>query len=117
MSSSSYDQVPQALDAQQVQANLSEIPDWAADMDVSLLSRTWQFKDFLQAMAFANAVARIAEEHNHHPDILVSYDTVTLALTTHDAGGLTESDFLVASKIDHLPEARGEGHDERYLAG
>lgn len=96
---------------------MSGVPDWAADMDASLLSRTWQFPDFARGMEFANAVARVAEEHNHHPDILVSYNTVTLALTTHDAGGLTEKDFLLASKIDQLPEANGESRDERYLAG
>lgn len=117
MPSPNPDQTPQALDAHAVEIRMSKVPDWTADMDVAVLSRTWQFADFGQSMAFANAVARIAEEHNHHPDILVSYSTVTLALTTHDAGGLTEKDFLLASTIDRLPEATGEGNDERFLAG
>jgi 4a-hydroxytetrahydrobiopterin dehydratase len=111
------DEIPMALDAAQVEAKLSEIPQWDADMDVSTLSRAFPFRDFTQSMNFTNAVAKLAEELNHHPDILVSYDTVTLVLTTHSAGGITEKDFLLASKIDALPESTGRvAKNEPFLA-
>lgn len=109
---------PQALEPHDVEKKLSEIPEWGSDSDVNSISRTWQFRDFPQSMNFANAVAALAEEYNHHPEILISYDTVTLVLSTHSAGGLTDKDFLLAHKIDELPEAAGEVQkDEPFLAG
>jgi 4a-hydroxytetrahydrobiopterin dehydratase len=63
--------------------------------------REWQFKDFAEAMSFANRVAEAAEEANHHPDILVhGWNKVRLSLTNHSAGGLTEADFDMAKRID-----------------
>jgi 4a-hydroxytetrahydrobiopterin dehydratase len=62
----------------------------------------FQFKDFPAAVKFVNAVAELAEEAQHHPDIDIRWNKVTLALTTHDAGGLTEKDFLLAKKSDEL---------------
>ena len=68
----------------------------------SLITRTWTCVDFPQALAFINRVGQLAEEANHHPDIHNSWATVTLTLTTHDAGGLTDRDFDLARKIDAL---------------
>jgi 4a-hydroxytetrahydrobiopterin dehydratase len=68
----------------------------------SVISRHFHFADFADAMRFVNRVARLAEAANHHPDIAVSYNKVRLALTTHDAGGLTMRDFKLASKINKL---------------
>lgn len=65
--------------------------------------REWQLEDFAEAMAFVNRVAELAEETNHHPDILVhGWNKVRLSLTNHSAGGLTEADFEMAAKIDQL---------------
>jgi 4a-hydroxytetrahydrobiopterin dehydratase len=65
--------------------------------------REWQLEDFAAAMAFVNRVAEAAEEANHHPDILVhGWNKVRLALTNHSAGGLTEADFEMATRIDKL---------------
>jgi 4a-hydroxytetrahydrobiopterin dehydratase len=65
--------------------------------------RAWQFKDFAEAMSFVNHVAEAAEEANHHPDILVhGWNKVRLSLSNHAAGGLTEADFEMASRIDQL---------------
>lgn len=65
--------------------------------------RDWQFKDFAEAMSFVNRVAEAAEEANHHPDILVhGWNRVRLSLTNHSAGGLTDADFTMASRIDQL---------------
>jgi 4a-hydroxytetrahydrobiopterin dehydratase len=65
--------------------------------------RDWKFPDFAAAMAFANQVAAVAEEANHHPDIFVhGWNNVRLSLTNHSAGGLTETDFEVAARFDAL---------------
>jgi 4a-hydroxytetrahydrobiopterin dehydratase len=64
------------------------------------LRRTYRFRDFREALAFVNRVGAVAEDAGHHPDIDIRYDTVTLALTTHDAGGLTARDFDLARAID-----------------
>jgi 4a-hydroxytetrahydrobiopterin dehydratase len=75
--------------------------DWRREGDE--IVRDWQFKDFAEAIAFANRVAAAAEEANHHPDILVhGWNKVRLSLTNHAAGGLTEADFDMAKKFDQL---------------
>ena len=67
-----------------------------------VISRTFVFADFAQAMRFVNRVARLAEAANHHPDITINYNRVKLALTTHDEGGLTMKDFGLAGRINKL---------------
>jgi len=65
--------------------------------------RDWRFEDFAQAIAFVNRVAALAEEANHHPDILVhGWNRVRLSLTNHSAGGLTGADFATAQRLDEL---------------
>ena len=88
------------LNAVQIKSALGKIPGWKRKADV--ISRTFQFKDFLAAMKFVNAIAKVAEKEQHHPDIDIRWNKVTLALTTHDAGGLTEKDFALAKKSDEL---------------
>ena len=62
--------------------------------------RIFKFKDFVKSIAFVQKVAVLAEKFNHHPDILIRYNRVTLRLTTHDEGGLTEKDFHFAEQIN-----------------
>jgi len=62
------------------------------------LSREWKFKDFAEAMAFVNRVAEVAEAAQHHPDIDIRYNLVTLGLVTHDAGGVTRKDADMAER-------------------
>ncbi|PYQ17034.1 MAG: 4a-hydroxytetrahydrobiopterin dehydratase [Acidobacteria bacterium] len=64
------------------------------------IRKTYRFGSFKEGVAFANRVAEQAEEQDHHPDILIQYRQVTLTLTSHDAGGLTERDFRLARRID-----------------
>jgi 4a-hydroxytetrahydrobiopterin dehydratase len=64
------------------------------------IQREYTFKDFKEAMKFVNAVAEIAESEGHHPDIHISYNHVRIVLWTHAVGGLTENDFILASKVD-----------------
>ena len=64
--------------------------------------KTFELKDFVHAMGFVNSVALLAEKANHHPDIDIRWNRVTLTLSTHSAGGLTEKDFMLAHEIDVL---------------
>ncbi len=74
---------------------------WIRDGDE--IVRDWQFKDFGEAIAFVNKVAEVAEQANHHPDILVhGWNKVRLSLTNHSAGGLTDADFEMAGRIDAI---------------
>ena len=74
-------------------------------MDEHHLLRTFSFPDFKQALAFVNRVGALAEEQGHHPDIALAWGKVEIVLWTHAAKGLTESDFIMAAKIDALPPA------------
>ncbi len=74
---------------------------WIRERDQII--RDWQFKDFKEAIAFVNKVAEVAEQANHHPDILVhGWNKVRLSLTNHSAGGLTDADFEMAGRIDAI---------------
>ncbi|MEX0602529.1 MAG: 4a-hydroxytetrahydrobiopterin dehydratase [Bacteroidota bacterium] len=66
------------------------------------IRKTVTQKDFVHAMGFVTSVALLAEKINHHPDIDIRWNTVTLVLSTHSAGGLTENDFTLASMIDEI---------------
>jgi 4a-hydroxytetrahydrobiopterin dehydratase len=66
----------------------------------ALIRKEYKHASFGAAMAFANRVAQLAEAADHHPDILINYDRVTLTLTSHDTGGLTDRDFRLAVGID-----------------
>ena len=69
---------------------------------VHKIRRQFTFKDFMEAIAFVNKVAPIAEAEGHHPDIYIFYNKVQLELYTHAVGGLSENDFIMAAKIDKL---------------
>jgi 4a-hydroxytetrahydrobiopterin dehydratase len=86
------------LNASQIKTALKTVPDWKKKG--STITRTFQFKDFPMAIKFVNAVAKLAEKAWHHPDIDIRWNKVTLTLTTHDAGGLTEKDFKLAKQFD-----------------
>lgn len=83
-----------------VQAALALRAGWS--LENGMISRTFTFPDFVAAMRFVNAMADAAEAADHHPDIDIRYNKVTLALTTHDSGGLTERDFALAAQADTL---------------
>ena len=88
------------LSQRSASAKAAKLGNWTLKGNV--IARGFRFVDFADAMRFVNRVARLAEAANHHPDIAISYNRVRLALTTHDAGGLTEKDFKLASKINKL---------------
>jgi len=89
------------LSDSQVQQFLRDIPGWA--LTHGEITRTFTLRDFAAALVFVGAVGHLAEAAGHHPDITIKYNRVTLALVTHDAGGLTEKDFALAGKINALP--------------
>ena len=76
---------------------------WRA-IDNHHLEKEFNFPDFKQALAFVNKVGAIAEEQNHHPDILLTWGKVRVTLWTHKVGGLTENDFILAAKADRALE-------------
>jgi len=77
---------------------LMQTPGW--ELQDTYITRTYRFTDFKEAMVFVNRVADLAEAEGHHPDITITYSTVTLTLTTHAIAGLSENDFILAAKID-----------------
>ncbi|MEM9064282.1 MAG: 4a-hydroxytetrahydrobiopterin dehydratase [Planctomycetota bacterium] len=86
------------LTEDQVVTALKDAPDWSEVNGE--IQRTYAFDDFVQSMHFVNKVADAAEQRQHHPDILIRYNKVMLTLSTHDAGGITEKDFDLASACD-----------------
>lgn len=88
------------LKAAEVKTALAKLPNWKRAG--SVISRTFEFKDFVTAMKFVNEIASLAEKAWHHPDIDVRWNKVTLALTTHSEGGLTKKDFQLARRFDGL---------------
>jgi len=83
-----------------IQAGLQKLTEWSECGDA--IQRTYTFADFLTSMHFVNQVAQAAEDRQHHPDILVRWNKVTLSLSTHDAGGITRKDFDFAAASDGL---------------
>jgi 4a-hydroxytetrahydrobiopterin dehydratase len=88
------------LSASEIRNCMQAIPQWTL-RDRSI-DREFTFKDFRQAINFTNRVAQVAEAADHHPDICISYNKVKLDLSTHTAGGLTQKDFELATKLNQL---------------
>jgi 4a-hydroxytetrahydrobiopterin dehydratase len=90
------------LTEEQISEELVRLSGWSRD--VSWIEKKYEFKNFLRAMLFVNAVAYVAESLNHHPDIIIHYQTVIVRTWTHATGGLTIHDFALAAEIDALTE-------------
>ncbi len=89
-----------ALSEAEAREIFRKTPGWS--MEGKQIKREFQFRNFREAMDFVNEVARLAEEQDHHPDIFISYDKVSLTLSTHKVGGLTREDFTLAQKINGI---------------
>ena len=85
----------------EITAGLGRAAGWERAGDS--ITRTVKLGDFRDAILYVGAVAHLAQAANHHPDIAISWNTVTLTLSTHSAGGLTTADFALADKINALP--------------
>jgi len=89
----------------ELKAALAEVPEWS---EVSgTIQRTYQFADFVSAMAFVTGAAFAAERSQHHPDIMIRYNKVTMTLSTHDAGAITVKDFNLAKTLDGIYAVTG----------
>ncbi len=91
--------VPKLAD-EQIQQQLGTLTGW--QIENNALTKTYTFANFAQSLAFVNRVGAAAEAADHHPDIVIRYSKVTLALSTHDSGGITEKDFALAAEADRL---------------
>lgn len=90
----------QLLSSEDIQARVSQLEGWT--LDGKEIECTRKFKDFVEAIDFVNQLVEPAESAGHHPDIAISYNKVTISLTSHDAGGLTASDFEMAKVISQI---------------
>ena len=87
-----------ALTIKQISLQSKVVPNWSKRAQT--IFRTFKFQGFLESIDFVNRIARRAQKINHHPDIDIRFDKVTLTLTTHDEGGITEKDFSLAQECD-----------------
>jgi 4a-hydroxytetrahydrobiopterin dehydratase len=88
------------LEENELAAALKKLPEW--DVEGKAMTRTIEFEEFTEAIDFVNALAEIAEEAHHHPDIDIRYLKVTVMLTTHEVGGVTDADVEIAQRIANL---------------
>ncbi|MDF1815652.1 MAG: 4a-hydroxytetrahydrobiopterin dehydratase [Verrucomicrobiales bacterium] len=88
------------IEKEEVEKLLKKIPEW--DHEGKEIFRVLEFDEFMDGIDFVDGVAEIAEEADHHPDIDIRYCTITVRLTSHEQGGLTEADFDLAKRIDTL---------------
>src|SRR5674476_1655423 len=88
------------LNQEQIEAALGELGEWGFQGEA--LTRTFRFADFVHAIGFVEHLAEVAEERQHHPDIDIRYNKVTLHVSTHSAGGVTKRDVELAEAIDRL---------------
>lgn len=102
----------------QISHYLNDLEDWALANEETLLFREYIMKNFLDAIAFMEQIAGIAEEENHHPDFhLTGYKKLRIELSTHAIGGLSENDFIMAAKINAVPEEGRSAIMERIKTG
>jgi 4a-hydroxytetrahydrobiopterin dehydratase len=90
------------LSAEKAKLLHGQVPSWSLADDAKELSRTFQFRDYYGTMAFVNAVAWMAHQEDHHPDLEVGYNRCRVRYSTHAIGGLSDNDFICAAKVDAL---------------
>lgn len=90
------------LAPEDIERYMAELPDGWHVLDGKKIQKEFLFSDFIKAMAFVDRVADVAESEGHHPDIHIHYNKVLIELWTHAIGGLSENDFIVASKIEAM---------------
>jgi 4a-hydroxytetrahydrobiopterin dehydratase len=95
--------VSTVLSAAEIDLALQKLPGWTRQGNA--IERVFQFGNFLEAMEFVNKIAVAAEAANHHPDIVINYNKVTLALISHDSGGVTQRDVRMAGTINDVAGA------------
>jgi len=89
------------LSPEQIKEYLPQAQGWEV-LGNKKIRKKFHYKNFVEAMAFVNKLAEVAEEEGHHPDIHIIYNRVTIELTTHAIGGLSENDFIMGAKINQF---------------
>lgn len=90
------------LSTDQITETLKKLPDWHFDTQKNCIEKTFNFKGYYQVMAFVNAIAWMAHQEKHHPDLMVSYNKVVVQYQTHEAGGVTKNDIICAKLVEAL---------------
>ena len=88
------------LEEDELNSSLKKCPEW--DSEKKYITRVFEFEEFMDGIDFVNNVGEIAEDAQHHPDITIKHTKITLKLTTHDVGGVTDLDIQLAQRIDNL---------------
>src|SRR5436309_12643650 len=97
--------MPKLLPQEEIDRALRELSGWK--LDGKQIQKTYKYDSFPEAIVFVNAVAHLAELANHHPDIDIRYSNITLALVTHDQGGITDKDVQLARRIEEIRKKAG----------
>lgn len=84
----------------EIKQSLKSIPQWK--LDGNSIARTFEFGNFVESVEFVNEITEIAEDFDHHPDVDIRWNKVTLRFSTHSKGGLTAKDFDVAQRVDEI---------------
>jgi 4a-hydroxytetrahydrobiopterin dehydratase len=95
-----------ALSQTEIQGKLRAVPGWELIKNKAI-QKKFTFANFKDALTFVNKVGELAEQSNHHPDITINYNKVTLSVTTHDSGGLTSKDFDLAGHVEKIGKTEG----------
>jgi 4a-hydroxytetrahydrobiopterin dehydratase len=90
------------LTPNEIATRVKDLRGWTLERDK--ITRLFTFKDFAEAISFLGRITPVADEQNHHPDVLIHWNELTLTLWTHASGGLTERDFRLARAIDEMTE-------------
>lgn len=91
-----------SLKPEEVKKLLNDIPGWQANSTSTEIQRVFEFKGYYKTIAFVNAIAWMANQENHHPDLEVSFNRCVVKYTTHAINGLSENDFICAAKVSAL---------------
>jgi len=90
------------MNQEQIKNLITQVPEWQVNEEGTVISRAFKFKNFFRTMSFVNAVAHVANQEGHHPDLQVGYNYCTVNFTTHAIKGLSHNDFICARKVDLL---------------
>ena len=90
------------MNRDEINSLISQVPDWEVNKASTSISRSFKFKNFYKTMSFVNALAYIANQEGHHPDLQVGYNYCIVTFTTHAIRGLSHNDFICARKINNL---------------
>ncbi len=91
----------EVLSSNEIEAKLKELSGWS--FENNSISREFKLKDFKSALAFVNAIGKVAEEMDHHPDMFIhGWNNVKITISTHSAGGVTQNDFTLANRIEKI---------------